>query len=227
MIATMDIRTEPEPKRRKLVPEMEGFSARKYAKLRGTEPELARYRRQAELFTDDLVEGGSILEVAPGPGYLAVEIARLGRFHVTGLDISRTFVGLATELALQAGVRAHFQHGDATAMPFPADEFDLIICQAAFKNFVRPVTALDEIHRVLRPGGNAVIQDMNGQSSNAAIAREVQAMDVGKVAAFITGGLWPGCAAGPTPPPNSRSSHDAAHSAAPRSAPTASALRSC
>jgi ubiquinone/menaquinone biosynthesis C-methylase UbiE len=182
----MDIRTETEPRRRKLVPEMEGFSARKYAKLRGTEPQLARYRRQAELLTEDLVEGGSILDVAPGPGYLAVEIARLGRFHVTGLDISRTFVGLATQLAQQAGVRAHFLHGDATAMPFAADEFDLIICQAAFKNFVRPVTALDEMHRVLRPGGHAVIQDMSGQSSNAAIAREVQAMDVGKVAACIT-----------------------------------------
>ena len=170
----MDIRTEPEPRRRKLVPEMEGFSARQYAKLRGTEPQLASYRRQAALLTEDLVEGASILEVAPGPGYLAVEIARLGRYHVTGLDISRTFVGLATELAHQAGVRAHFQHGDATAMPFPPDAFDLIICQAAFKNFARPVTALDEMHRVLRPGGHAVIQDMSGQSSNAAIAREVQ-----------------------------------------------------
>ena len=60
---------------------MEGFSARKYAKLRGTEPQLARYPRQAELLTGDLVEGGSILEVAPGPGYLAVELARLGRFQ--------------------------------------------------------------------------------------------------------------------------------------------------
>jgi ubiquinone/menaquinone biosynthesis C-methylase UbiE len=67
-----------------------------------------------------------------------------------------------------------------------ADEFDLIICQAAFKNFVRPVTALDEMHRVLRPGSHAVIQDMSAQSSNAAIAREVQAMDVGKIASFIT-----------------------------------------
>jgi ubiquinone/menaquinone biosynthesis C-methylase UbiE len=175
-----------EPKRRKLVPEMEGFSARKYAELRGSEAQMADYRRQAVRLSDCLPEGASILEVAPGPGYLAVEIARLGRFRVTGLDISRTFVRLATELAAKAGVRADFRHGDATAMPFPADEFDLIVCQAAFKNFVRPVAALDEMHRVLRPGGRAVIEDMSGQASRRAIAREVEAMEVGRMAAFIT-----------------------------------------
>lgn len=49
--------------------------------------------------TDD----AAVLEVAPGPGYFAVELAKLGRFHVTGLDVSRTFVertiGFARERA--------------------------------------------------------------------------------------------------------------------------------
>jgi 2-polyprenyl-3-methyl-5-hydroxy-6-metoxy-1,4-benzoquinol methylase len=43
--------------------------------------------------------GAEVLEVAPGPGYLAVEIALLGRFHVTGLDFSRSFLEIASENA--------------------------------------------------------------------------------------------------------------------------------
>jgi ubiquinone/menaquinone biosynthesis C-methylase UbiE len=38
-------------------------------------------------------------------------------------------------------------------MPFPAESFDLILCRAAFKNFSRPVEAIDEMHRVLKPAG--------------------------------------------------------------------------
>ena len=99
-----------------------------------------------------------MLEVAPGPGYLAIEIARLGRFHVTGLDISRSFVEIASENARQAAVSVDFRHGDAASMPFDAQSFDLIVCQASFKNFAQPGSALDEMHRVLRRGGTAVIQ---------------------------------------------------------------------
>ena len=42
-----------------------------------------------------LPEGGDVLEVAPGPGFLSVEMAKTGRLRVTGLDISKTFVEIA------------------------------------------------------------------------------------------------------------------------------------
>ena len=51
---------------------------------------MERIRKQAVEVTEGLSSGATVLEVAPGPGYLAVAIAELGRFHVTGLDISRT-----------------------------------------------------------------------------------------------------------------------------------------
>jgi ubiquinone/menaquinone biosynthesis C-methylase UbiE len=127
-----------------------------------------------------------VLEVAPGPGYLAVEMARLGRVQVTGLDISRTFVQIASENARQAGVSIDFRHGDAAVMPFAADSFDLIVCQAAFKNFMHPASALDEMHRVLRGGGTAVIQDMSSEASHADIDQEVQKMQLGWWSTFST-----------------------------------------
>jgi len=166
-------------------PEMEGAVARWYAGLRGSGGQIAEYRRQARQLTKDLSDGSHVLEVAPGPGYLAIEMARLG-LHVTGLDISRTFVQIGNENARKAGVTIDFRQGDAAVMPFEADSFDLVVCQAAFKNFVHPGSALHEMHRVLRTGGTAVIQDMSSEASHADIEKEVKAMELGWLSTFTT-----------------------------------------
>src|SRR5262249_16027020 len=57
---------------------------------------------------------------------------------------------------------------------------------AAFKNFAEPVRALDEMHRVLRAGGTAVIQDLSKDASSADIDREVQGMKLSRVNTFVT-----------------------------------------
>lgn len=171
--------------RRHLLPEMEGMTARWYARQRGTPSQIATVRRQAAELTGAL-PSGDVLEVAPGPGYLAIEIARLGHFRVTGLDISRTMVEISQENAAAAGVTVDFRHGDATAMPFADGSFDLIVCQAAFKNFRQPVSALNEMHRVLGPGGLAVIQDLRKEASSGDIDREVDNQRLGAVSGFIT-----------------------------------------
>src|SRR2546422_8927196 len=100
-------------------PEMEGAVARWYAGIRSSGSQIQEYRRQALQLTQDLAAGADVLEVAPGPGYLAIEMARLGRFHVTGLDISRSVVRIAGGNARQAGVSLGFVQGDAAA-PSPA-----------------------------------------------------------------------------------------------------------
>jgi len=165
---------------------MEGMVARRYAKLRRSGSQIEDWKKQAVQLTVGLPDGAHILEVAPGPGYFAIELGRDGRFDVTGLDISRTFVQIEEENARQAGVSATFRLGDASSMPFAAASFDLVICQAAFKNFSRPNQAIDEMHRVLRVGGRAVIQDMRKDASDAAIRAEVHAMRLGVVGAFMT-----------------------------------------
>jgi ubiquinone/menaquinone biosynthesis C-methylase UbiE len=167
-------------------PEMEGPIARWYARVRGSKSQLGAYQKQASDLTAGLPDGARVLEVAPGPGYLAIEMARLGRIHVTGLDISRTFVQIAGENARQAGVTIEFRHGDVARMPFETGFFDLVVCQAAFKNFTRPISALAEMHRVLRTGGTAVIQDMSRDATHADIDHEVNGMDLGRLSTFTT-----------------------------------------
>src|SRR5215510_15929169 len=97
-----------------LLPEMRGTMARWYARQRGTPSQIATYREQAAKLTDGLQNGAEVLEVAPGPGYLAIEIARLGRFQVTGLDVSRTMVDLARVNATKSRVIIDFRHGDSS-----------------------------------------------------------------------------------------------------------------
>jgi ubiquinone/menaquinone biosynthesis C-methylase UbiE len=164
---------------------MEGFTARWYAKQRGSASQLRTYRQQAADLTSGLAAGADILEIAPGPGYLTVELGRLRRFRVTGVDLSSTFVGIASDYARRQGVDVSIRQGDAEDLPFPDASFDLTVCQAAFKNFGRPVVALNEMYRVLRPGRTAVIHDMSYESTPADIDAEVAGMHLSAINAMV------------------------------------------
>lgn len=163
---------------------MEGMIARWYSSQ--TKRALSDFELLAQRVGERLPERARVLEVAPGPGYFAVELARLDEFQVTGLDISRTFVDIARENAKAAGVRVDFQHGSASEMPFPADSFDFLLCRAAFKNFTKPVRALNEMYRVLKPGGKAWIIDLRRDASPQQIGEAVNAMHLGNVNGIIT-----------------------------------------
>jgi ubiquinone/menaquinone biosynthesis C-methylase UbiE len=165
-------------------PAMEGFIASWYAK--NTKGETREYRRVAESVAARVPAGGRVLEVAPGPGYLAMELARLGRHHIFGLDISRSFVQIATENARAAGVAIEFRCGNASDMPYADASFDFVLCRAAFKNFADPLGALNEIHRVLKPGGGASILDLRAESSPEEIEALVNSMRLSWLNAFWT-----------------------------------------
>ncbi|HTT14723.1 MAG TPA: class I SAM-dependent methyltransferase [Thermoplasmata archaeon] len=165
---------------------MEGFIARWYTRTRGTPGQIAAWAQQAAELASELPDGSAVLEVAPGPGFFAVELARSGRLRVSALEISHTFVEIARENARRAGVALAVTAGDAARMPFPSGTFDRIVCQAAFKNFARPQAAVDEMFRVLTPGGIALIEDMRSDAPDAAIQAEVRAMGLGRFRAWMT-----------------------------------------
>jgi ubiquinone/menaquinone biosynthesis C-methylase UbiE len=163
---------------------MEGALAKWYAGL--TRKSLAEFQTLAQRIAGQLSPGSCVLEVAPGPGYFAVELARLGNYQVTGLDISRTFVEIAQRNAAAAHVGVDFREGNASNMPFESDCFDFLLCRAAFKNFSEPVAALREMQRVLKPGGKALIIDLRRDASLESINQAVAAMGLGLVNRVIT-----------------------------------------
>ncbi len=137
--------------------------------------EMRGYARQVAA---QIGEGARVLEIAPGPGYLAIELAKLGHYAITGMDISPDFVAIARRNAGKEGVAVDFREGNVAAMPFADGAFDFIICTAAFKNFRDPQKALGEMHRVLAPGGTAQIVDMNRDVTNAQIDALTRQMGV-------------------------------------------------
>jgi ubiquinone/menaquinone biosynthesis C-methylase UbiE len=163
---------------------MEGSVARWYEK--NTRKDLDEFRRVAALLKTRLPEGGDVLEVAPGPGFLAIELARDPKFRVTGLDISKTFVQIAEKNAAEENVHVEFRHGNASEMPFADSSFDLLVCRAAFKNFSEPKNALREMHRVLRPGGRGLIIDLRRDVPMTEIKRYVDGLHLSTVNQLFT-----------------------------------------
>jgi ubiquinone/menaquinone biosynthesis C-methylase UbiE len=154
---------------------MEGSIAHWYNKT--TRKDMAEYVRVAQQINALLPEASDILEVAPGPGFVSIELARHGAHRVTGLDISHTFIDIARRNAAASGVSVDFRHGNASEMPFAANSFDFVVCRAAFKNFTEPVKAIAEMHRVLRPGGQGVIIDLRRDASMTEIANYVDGIE--------------------------------------------------
>ena len=163
---------------------MDGFIARFYDK-NARQYSMEQYETWAQKIVRQISEHRSVLEIAPGPGYLAIELAKADHLQIVGLDISETFVQIAQENAQQAGVTVEFRQGDVTCMPFDDEMFDFIVCTSAFKNFAEPVTALNEMYRVLNSKGKAWISDLRHDVTNQAIADYVKnAMKIKGLAAL-------------------------------------------
>ena len=162
---------------------MEGMIAHWYAKT--TFKDLNRHKLVAKELAPKIPANGSVLEIAPGPGYFCIELAKLGNLQITGLDISKSFVEIARKNAAEAALKIDFREGNASAMPFKDKTFDFTFCQAAFKNFSEPVKAISEMYRVLKPGGVAVILDMRSDASADDIDREVNGMGLDRINRFF------------------------------------------
>ena len=162
---------------------MEGVIARWYSKN-------TRQGREFDVLAQRVAEivpaGSHVLEVAPGPGFLSIEIAKRGKYQVAGVEISKTFVEIERANAKAAGVAIDFQQGDAANLPFGDASFDFVICTAAFKNFTHPVQALREMYRVLRPQGKALVVDLRRDASPAEINREVEKMGLNPINTLLT-----------------------------------------
>jgi ubiquinone/menaquinone biosynthesis C-methylase UbiE len=163
---------------------MEGIIARQYNRIQ--KHSIAQYKSWAKLTSDNTAPGNNVLEIAPSPGYLSVELTKLDNYNIMGLDISKTFVKIAQNKAKEAGVQVEFRQGDAANMPFSDDNFDFVICTSAFKNFPEPVKVIDEIFRVLKTKGKALIIDLNKDDPKTKLNEYVDRMNLNMFDSYFT-----------------------------------------
>jgi len=122
-------------------------------------PGMADEKRIARLLMG-LGPGDGVLDVACGPGNFSRDFARaVGNSGlVVGADASRPMLARAVRETADAGLdNLCFAFADAAALPFREASFDAVCCFAALNLFPDPYRALDEMRRVLAPGGRIAL----------------------------------------------------------------------
>ncbi|HXQ59676.1 MAG TPA: methyltransferase domain-containing protein [Acidimicrobiales bacterium] len=115
--------------------------------------------------------GSSVLDVGSGLGILAFELAANLGLEVQGVDIDARFVKHSIELCdrlttmqlFAPGAGVEFSEGDVRDLAFAADRFDLAFIRELLQFLTDPVQALDQLYRVVKPGGYACVSDTDDQ----------------------------------------------------------------
>lgn len=134
--------------------------------------------------------GDRLLDVACGTGVVAraaVDLVAPGG-SVTGVDLNPAMLTVAQRVA--PGIE--WRQGDAAALPFDDDAFDVVTCQAAIFFFPDPTGALTEMGRVIRPGGRVVVQAFSSLPAQPAYGPWVDmvARHAGPDAVTMLGTYW-------------------------------------
>jgi ubiquinone/menaquinone biosynthesis C-methylase UbiE len=103
--------------------------------------------------------GEQVVDIACGTGVVARQTAlRLGASGtIVGVDINPAMLAVARSLPTPEGASIDWREGSALDLPLPDGTFDLALCQAGLQFFPDRPTALQEMFRVLRPGGRVAI----------------------------------------------------------------------
>jgi len=111
------------------------------------------------------LDGVELLDVATGTGNLALLAAQAGADHVVGVDLTPELLEVARARADEAGLdQVEFIEGDAEALEFEEDRFDVVTSCFGVIFAPRPAVAAGELARVLTPGGRLALATWPGDS---------------------------------------------------------------
>jgi ubiquinone/menaquinone biosynthesis C-methylase UbiE len=126
------------------------------------------YRRFAADLAAALPAAARLLDVGTGPGYLPEHLAGLRPdVEFWGLDLSPGMLRYARGRQADSPCRGrcNWVAGDAQQLPFPAAVFDHIVASFSLHHWPNPVRGLTEMLRVLKPGGQAWIYELQRRAS--------------------------------------------------------------
>lgn len=142
----------------------------KFTRAYYEEIEAHRYRAEPEIFAFAQFtrhHGQRVLEVGVGAGTDFVQWLRAG-CQVSGVDLTEEAIGhVRRRLALEGLQAEDLRVGDAEALPYPADRFDVVYSWGVIHHSPDPARALAELVRVARPGGTIKLMVYHRRSLNA------------------------------------------------------------
>jgi ubiquinone/menaquinone biosynthesis C-methylase UbiE len=111
-----------------------------------------------------------VLDVATGGGHTALAFAGIAR-RVIAYDLTEPMLAAARgHVRARGAATVEFVAGDAGALPFRDESFNVVTCRTAAHHFADLPAAVRQIHRVLRPGGSLLLQDILGHDDADASA---------------------------------------------------------
>lgn len=110
--------------------------------------------------------GQRVLDVSTGKGRFAINFARAGA-QVTALDIAPQMLNLARTASREADVGINLLQADAEGLPFADSSFDVVVCMEAIMHVPHPQWLVNEMARVVRPGGTVLLSMTNRWRINA------------------------------------------------------------
>jgi ubiquinone/menaquinone biosynthesis C-methylase UbiE len=128
------------------------------------------YAQANQILNLNRVRGRSLLELGCGIGLDTVEFARHGA-SVTALDLSPACVDLARRLLSYHSLEANLMISNAEDLPYPSDSFDFIVARGLLMYTENDSNVMNEIWRILKPGGEANVLLHNRYSWYAVLAK--------------------------------------------------------
>ena len=122
--------------------------------------------KEAAFFLPHLTPGMRLLDVGCGPGSITLGLARaVNPGEVIGVDVAETVLDQARSLAAKDGIRnVTFRQADATHLPFGDHSFDAVFAHTLLEHVPDPLSTLQELRRVLKPGGLIGVRDCDWAS---------------------------------------------------------------
>jgi ubiquinone/menaquinone biosynthesis C-methylase UbiE len=111
----------------------------------------------------NLKDCGEAIDLGCGPGLLVITLAKRSTdLRITGVDLSPEMLKQAESYAIESGVedRVSFKVGNAQEIPFNDHSIDLVVSTLSLHHWKNPIAVMNEIARVLRPGGAYIIFDL-------------------------------------------------------------------
>lgn len=149
----------------RIVALMYNWSSRAYERIKGYRPGDERWFLGVPLTRSlERVPAPFVLDVATGTGRLPRALLRQPAFEgrVIGLDLSRGMLEEAVRHTAQFADRLTYIHQSASRLPFVANTFDAVTCIEALEFMPDPLQVLQELVRVLRPGGVLLVTNRVG-----------------------------------------------------------------